>query len=354
MIVFNKKGTIVILLITLFCFLTGCSLLITEPTSTAVIIPSKTSTLTPTKTQTPTLTPLPPVGILLLPESANPEVSKEMQSLLSSWIPELGYRFQIRPSLSPTDFERDDIRLVVVIPPYPEVEELVHNQPETQFLTYDIQNLELSSNLSMVGAESNRLDQQGFIAGYMAAMITPDWRVGVIGTSTSERTIAAREAFMTGAAFFCGECTPTSPPWYEYPLYFELGDKADQIAWQTAADYMIHHEVKTVYLVPGAGDNSMLQHLTASGINIISGNPPAPGIEDHWVASLQYDLMSAFIEFWPEFITNDEPQSISAPLQITDINTELLSPGRQRLVNDMLADVLEGYINLGLETFITP
>jgi hypothetical protein len=354
LIAFIKKGIILIFIIASFFLVEGCSLPLLEPTSTAEIIPSQTSTLTPTKTHTPTLTPLPPVGILLIPESADPGISKEMQSLLSNWIPELGYRFQVRPSINPTDFERDDIRLVVVIPPYPKVKELVHNQPETRFLTYDIQNLEPSSNLSMIGAGGNRLDQQGFIAGYMAVMITDDWRVGVIGSSSSEQTIAAREAFMTGAAFFCGECTPSSPPWYEYPLYFELGDDADQIAWQAAADYMIHYEVKTVYIVPGSGDNSMLQHLATSGINIISGNPPFPGIEDHWVASLQYDLMNAFIEFWPEFIAIDEPQSISAPLQITNINTDLFSPGKQRLVNDMLTDVLEGYINLGLETSITP
>ena len=354
MIKFLRKNFNLILLISIVFLLGGCSFPLGESTPTQVTEPTVTRSPTPTKTQTPTLTPLPPVGVLLAPAGSATELSAEMQSLLADWIPDLGYRFQVRPSLSQSDFIRDDIRLVVILPPYPEAENLVQDHPETRFLTYDIQGLSPASNLSTVGGEDVRLDQQGFIAGYMAAMITEDWRVGVIGSSNSEQAIAARQAFMTGAAFFCGDCLPSYPPWFEYPLYFELGEGADTIAWRTAADFMIHREVGTVYVVPGSGDASMLRHLASAGVNIISGNPYLPDIESRWVASLRYNMMETFVAFWPELIEKANSHPVSAPLQITDINNELFSVGRQRLVNEMLADLLGGYIDMGLDAPIDP
>jgi len=98
----------------------------------------------------------------------------------------------------------------------------------------------------------------------------------------------------------------------------------------------------------------MLRHLASAGVNIISGDLPLPDIEISWVVSLRYDLMKTFVAFWPVFIENTHSQSISPPLQITHINDDLLSPGRQRLVNEMLADLLEGYVDMGLDTPVDP
>jgi hypothetical protein len=277
-----------------------------------------------------------------------------MQSLLSVWIPEMGFRYQLRPSLSETDFQKDDFRLVVVIPPDPGISVLANAHPEVQFLTMGIRDLEPAPNLTTIGADGDRLDHQGFMAGYMAAMLTPDWRVGVIGYSESQETIAARQAFYTGVAFFCGMCRPSYPPWYEYPLYFELGSDADTVAWRTAADFMIHRTVGTVYVVPGAGDDAMLRHLASAGVNIIGGGPPLQDIQTHWVASLQFDLMGAFVDFWPEFIAGSDTKAVTLPLQFTDINPDLFSPGKQRLAGEILEDLLGGFIEMGVDPLETP
>ena len=334
---------------TIVILLVGCGdeIPVFSPTSTPT--PTVTSTPTPAATQTPTTTPLPPVGVFLVPSEASPELAEEMQSLLSEWIPALGYRFQVRPGLTVSDFTREDIRLVVAIPPNPDIATLVNSQPGTQFLTVGILGLETDSNLTTVGADGDRLDHQGFLAGYISAMITPDWRVGVIGRSDSADTIAARQAFFTGVKYYCGLCLPSYPPWYEYPLYFELGAEADTISWRTAADYMIQRYVETVYVVPGAGDEAMLRHLSDNGINIIAGRIPVPGIEAQWVASLEFNLMETFTDTWPAFASTSAGPAITIPLIISHINPELFSPGRQRLANQVLVDVLAGYIDLGVD-----
>jgi hypothetical protein len=345
---FSRRLLAPIIIIITSVFLLGCSGNSTILSPTPTLTTTQTNTPTPTKPPTPTFTPLPPVGILLAPPDTPAQFSAEIQSLLSKWIPEIGYRFQVRPSLSEADFERDDFRLVVGLYPNPEIKTMVENHPEVQFLTVGIIDLEPAANLVTIGADGERLDHQGFIAGYMAAMITPDWRVGVIGYSESETTVSARQAFFTGVAFFCGLCLPSYPPWYEYPLYFELGDDADTIAWRTAADFMIHRSVETVYVVPGAGDDAMLRHLADSGVNIIAGRQPLPDIQAHWVASLRFDLMETFTESWTDFTAGIGSDTVSIPLQITDINPDLFSPGKQRLIDVILTDLLDGYYDMGV------
>jgi len=339
--------TATVLLLALFLVECAGDIPAISPTETLTPSPTNTPTLTPTPTPTPT--PLPPVGVLLVPPDAPLGLANEMQSLLSEWVSELGYRFQVRPRLSDADFERDNFRLVIAFHPNAEVGSMAARQPDVQFLTVGIQGLEPAPNLTTIGAGGNRLDHQGFVAGYTAAMLTPDWRVGVIGRSDSADTVAARQAFTTGVVFYCGLCLPSYSPWYEYPLYFELGEDADTIAWRTAADFMIHRSVETVYVVPGAGDDAMLRHLADNGVNIIAGRTPLPDIQAHWVASFRFDLMRAFVDSWPAFVDGSGTQAVTIPMQITDINPDLLSPGKQRLVEDILADVLAGYIDLGVD-----
>jgi len=109
---------------------------------------------------------------------------------------------------------------------------------------------------------------------------------------------------------------------------------------------MIHRSVETVYVVSGAGDDAMLRYLSQTGVNIIAGQPPLTDIQDHWVASLRFSVLESFEDYWPDFIAGSATTEVTLPLQITDINPALLSPGKQRLVEEILSDVLAGYIDL--------
>jgi len=335
-------------------FLVGCqgADLGTSPTLTNIPLPSDTPP--PPEVPTPTATLLPPVGLLLAPPEADSGLVEAVQILLAEWIPAAGYRFQVRPALTADDFSRDDFRLVVAVAPLPELASLVAGHPETRFLTLGIEGLESAPNLSVIGGDGDRLDQQGFVAGYMAALITPDWRVGVIGLSGSDETSAARQAFFAGVKFYCGLCLPVYPPFYVYPLFFELGPDADTTEWNAAAEYMIHRGVETVYVVPGAGDDSMLRHLAQSGVGIIGGTPPLADIQNQWVASLRFDPFQAFQSFWPSFAEGIDNQAVPVPMTLMDINPDLLSPGKQRLVEEILDDVLADYIDLGVNAAQNP
>ncbi|MEN8172080.1 MAG: hypothetical protein ABFS03_04295, partial [Chloroflexota bacterium] len=157
----------------------------------------------------------------------------------------------------------------------------------------------------------------------------------------------ARNAFLTGAEYYCGMCAPTYPPYFNYPLYVEAAASATAAEWQAAADSLLQRSVETVYVVPGAGDDEMLGYLARAGVNIIGGADHPTDADEAWVATLDFSLSEAFLDSWPSFVDGQVDQIIDLPLTITDINDELLTIGRQRLVMNLMADVFAGYVDLG-------
>jgi hypothetical protein len=201
--------------------------------------------------------------------------------------------------------------------------------------------------LTTIGGEGLRYDQQGFMAGYIAALITPDWRVGMIGLTGLAEGETAWQGFVTGVRYHCGLCLQTYPPFYDYPLYVGLPPGSTSDEWLSAANTLINQSVETVYVMPGAADESLFSHLAQSGMNILAGRTPPKQtlIREHWVASLRSDPFEAFGEYWPDFIAGDVGLSLPVPLSITDVNASLLSPGRERVAEEVLRDVLDGYID---------
>ncbi len=238
----------------------------------------------------------------------------------------------------------EDIRWVIVVPPFSDLAALAAAAPQTRFLAVGIGDVTPTDNMSVIGDAYPPLDQQGFVAGFTAALITPEWRVGVISVSDSEATQLARRAFLAGVQYYCGLCRPNYPPFFEYPLYFQLDSTASQAEWQTAADFLIRRGVETVYLVPGAGDETLRRYLAQAGVRLIGGEIPLEDVRPNWVATLGFSVLDAFYEFWPQFAAGAAGQSVTVPLSLSEVNPDLLSPGKQRVVEDLIADVAAGYI----------
>jgi len=343
------KKPFLCIILTMLLVLTACSTVATDAVSTTA--PAVTSTTTPTASPTATLMPTPtdkpPVGILLAPPEANRQLVDLLHAVLAASGSDAGIRFQVLPSLDVDSFEQKVIRWVVALPPVANLNQLVAASPQTSFLSVGIPGLDSAPNLSMIAPGGSNLDQQGFIAGFIAALITPEWHVGVISIADSPAGQDARDAFRTGAEFYCGMCLPTYPPFLDYPLYVEAAASADAAEWQALADVLLQSSVETVYVVPGAGDENLLRYLARSGVKIIGGAAHPADINDAWVATLTFSSSQAFLDIWPDFVDGQVGQTIDLPLTITDINEDLLSIGRQRLVTDLIADVLAGYIDLG-------
>ena len=328
--------------------LAACGDTQTTPAVTPAQSATPTFTVEPSPTPTTTHTPAPSLAVLLAGPGADTAQAGALQTALNEIITSTGLHWQVRQQLTPEDLG-PPVRLVVALPPDPGLAALASTAPDTQFLAIGIPGLEPAANLSVVGAQGPRPDQQGFIAGYIAAMLTPDWRVGAITISDSAEGRAARSGFLNGAVFFCGLCNQSYPPFYDYPRYVELPSSASSAEWQAAANHMIDYYVETVYVAPGAGDQLMLATLTAAGINVISTGIPSEATQAHWVLSFSSDPLAQVQALLPKILAGNGGQNLPLPLELTQVNPELLSPGKQALVEQVLADLLAGYIDTGVD-----
>ena len=301
-----------------------------------------------TETLVPSPTTSPPLVILLAMNGSDTEDVVTLQNALVELAAQDGLRFEMRSNLDTLNLDKE-VRLLVAVPPDPGVLSLAAANPEIQFLTVGIPDLQAAQNLSVIGSGGDRPDQLGFLAGYLAAVITQDWRVGVITLSDTTAGRAARNGFVDGVIFYCGLCRPAYPPFYQYPVFSEVTTAASQLEQQAAADLSIGSATKTIYVYPGAGDESLLDYLAQAGMNIIGGMTPSEQVKDHWVASIRLDEISAVKLIWPRLIGGEGGINLDVPIVITNQNDSLFSTGRQRLVEKILAEMLAGYIDTGVD-----
>ncbi len=299
----------------------------------------------PTRTPPPaTATTLPAVGAFLAAPEADADLVGHIKPQVSAWVREEGYRFQSLQSLSMQDLESELHSVVVAVSPQPNIASLAQASPQTRFLAVGFSDLDTAHNLSVIPAGQELYDQQGFMAGYIAAMVTPDFRTAAIGISDDPAAQQAREGFIVGRKYFCGLCRPDHPPW-EFPLYVELPRDANAAQWQSTADVMIKKGIETFYIVPGAGSEELVQFLVDADKLILSdGTHYREEFEDSWIASLDFDLLTSFDEYWPVFVKGDVGQEVPVPLTISAVNPENLSPGRLKNAESILQDLSQGWI----------
>ncbi|MBN2503184.1 MAG: hypothetical protein JXB38_20570 [Anaerolineales bacterium] len=325
--------------------LVGCgaeSPAVTPPLEEPAIITVPTDTVAPVPTTAP--------RALILLASANTDAGlrAEAQALLNALAQANGLVFSEREGLTEVDFPTNN-SLVVALPPDPGLPGLVNTLPGVQFIAVGIPGLGAAPNLATIGVQGSQPDYQGFIAGYLAALITDEWRVGVLSVSGTEDGLAARTGFLTGAVYYCGLCNPAYPPFNDYPLYAEAAAGSDTAVWQGTADLLIQQEVETVFVTPGVGDTTLLEYLAQSGVAIIGTGVPPENVQASWVASIQPDYGVVLEEIagraMSEFVSGDYPTGY----RMTNINSERFSPGRQANLDRMLVDLFEGLIDTSLE-----
>jgi hypothetical protein len=274
-----------------------------------------------------------------------------MQTKLNGLAEKAGLRFQVRSALSAGELQTR-VKLVVALPPDPGLAGLAAAAPGVQFLALEIPGLQPSPNLSVIGGQGDRPDQRGFLAGYIAAAITTDWRVAALGAKDTPAGKAALGGFTNGVYYFCGLCRTVYPPFPTsgYPLTFSLPAGTGAADWQAAVVYFQAWQVQTVYVDPSVAAPDLLQFLADAGFNLIgSGTPPA-GLEKQWVASLDKgDAIQLVDQLWPQMLSGQGGASLDPPLAVQHVNPDLLSPGRQRLAEKMLAELLAGYIDTGVD-----
>jgi hypothetical protein len=360
-----RHALLVLMLALLGLFLTGCGpeQLPSPSVDPAVQTPDSTSQnvspSTPIPTEpaaTPTPVPLTPRAILFAPPEADQVLVTNIEGLLEDLAAQLELDIETVSSLTVEELE-SGTRLVIALNPADNVAELALSAQQVQFLAIGISGLKAGGNLSLI---EPALDLQGFMAGYIAAITTSDWRIGALTIAGTPEGQASRQGFVTGGIYFCGLCRQVYPPFYDadgvyikYPLSYELPQAATNQDRQAAADYLIDRGVKTIYLAPGIEDQTLVDYLKAAGIAMIGSGEPPPSAKSHWVASISTGHGPGFEDILLSLLTDEGGFSVPGELRIDHINFNLFTEGRYQLAVQVMTDLEEGFIASGADNQAT-
>ena len=316
-------------------------------------VPTATPTLVPTVT--PTATPTVPLAVLVVPADMDPAQSNLYQTTVYDLAQASGYRFQVRNTLTAADLD-PSLKIAVVLPPDPGLAALAASAPQTQFLAVNLPGVTPGGNVSVIGSQ-NRPDLVGFLFGNISAMITSntedDYRIGMILPQGDPNAQIAFAAFKKGMEYFCGSCPQQF--YYQniygdllYPQSVEIPADEKLELYPAYGNLLAEKKVAMVYVYPTIATNELLAAIGTNGIISIGDVTPDPR-PLYWTASLQPDVAKAIQAAWPDLLAGRGGLTFNPPFALTDIDPNLLTPGKQQLAEQVLADLLAGRINTGLQ-----
>jgi hypothetical protein len=308
---------------------------------------------TDTAVPLPTLTasPVVPLAILVLPATLDKESSDLYQKTVYDLAQASGMRFQVRNSLSPADLE-PGLQVVVALPPDPGIAALAAAAPRVQFLAINMDSVTAGGNVSVL-ANGSHSEIAGFLAGYTAALITEDYRIGMMLPKDNPDAAQAAVSFRDGMTFYCGTCRPVYfPPFCIaenlqacYPQTIEIPKDEDKAKYGPYADYLIvQRKVQTLFLYPDVATPDLETYIGTTGALMIGTQTPE-SLPAGWVMTIQPDVVKAIQNAWPQLVAGKGGQTVQSPLGLSDIDSSLLSAGKQRLVEKMLDDLQTGYVS---------
>ena len=337
--------------ITIFCvvlamILSACGSA-TAPSVTVTPLPADTSVPSPTLTATTVV----PLAILVLPTTLDPETSNSYQKTVYDLAQASGMRFQVRNTLTAADLE-PGLKIVIALAPDPGIVALASAAPNVQFLAINIPEVAAGGNISVLGGNSQS-DTAAFLAGYTAALITDDYRIGMMLPKDNPDAIRAFNAYTSGMTFYCGTCRPVFYPAFCiaenllrcYPQYIEIPSDEEKSKYGPYADYLIiQRRVKTIFVYPDVSTEDLLTYIGTTGTSMIGLSVPEQ-LPAGWVMTIQPDIVKAIQNAWSSLISGQGGLTVQSPLGLSDIDPTLLSPGRLLKVQQMLQDLQAGYVS---------
>jgi hypothetical protein len=314
--------------------MTGCNAEAETPVEPVVTEAAETPTEIPTEVPSPT--PEPGKVVLVVTQNDDLIASQMMRETLAELAAERDLLFEEKASLNPVEIT-PGWKVVVFLQQPENLNDLIHAAPQTQFVVPSWTDMEYVPNLNVI---RYRPERQAFIAGYIAVMVAPDWRAAGLLISDTSIGVQMQEAFINGGKYYCGICNPYFPPAVRFPDS-RIGPAASDVsAWQYAVDEMDKNILEVVYVDGAIANAQLLNHIASKDVFMMGNQSPIQEIRSRWITTLDYDLTESVRKIWPDLMVGFGGQTVDATIALTETNEEILSIGRQRLVEETI-DALE-------------
>ena len=253
-----------------------------------------------------------------------------------------GMRFQVRNALTTADLE-PGLKIVIALLTDPGISALAPAAPGVQFLAINIPNVAPGGNVSVLGGNSQP-EISGFLAGYTAAMVTEDFRIGMLMPKGDNDAIRMFNAYANGMKFYCGVCRPFYYLPWTFPQFLEIPAEEDKNNYDAYADILIlQYKSRTLFIHPDIYTQDLVDYIGTTGVSMIGTITPEQRPAG-WIMTIQPDTIRAIQAAWNQLISGQGGITVQSPLGLSDIDPGLLSPGKQRLVQKTLDDLQAGLI----------
>ncbi len=317
-----------------------------QPTS----IPTGTGVPVPTSSPTAVV----PLAVLVVPTDLDKAASDAYQKVVYDLAQQSGLRFQVRNTFTPADLE-PGLQIVIALPPDPGIAALAAAAPLAQFLAINIPGVSVGTNISTLASNSQG-DIPAFVAGYTAAMISDDYRTGMIMPKDDAGAQQAFRAFGNGMAYYCGVCNTfrlyvdQTGQGIRFPQPAQIPTDENPNRFGGWVNYLVGDlKVDALYVYPDAkiGGKPLFDSLGQTGAQIIGTSAPKP-LPSGWVMTIRPEEVKAIRNAWPGLLAGKGGQAVPSPLGLSDVDPNILGPGKERLVQQVLDDLQAGLISTGV------
>lgn len=289
-------------------------------------------TLTPTPEFTPTATQA-PVRIVLFDPAAR--ASAAVTTMVNDFALANALVFETWTEINS---DLAGVKIMVVFSGLDNLAEVAASTPQTQFIT-TAQNTAAAANISTLTANPVHL---AFMAGYLAAMTSVEWRAGAL--LSDPLSVGLADAFTRGGEYLCGRCTPKFGPIMFYPVIYSMEGSNDAFAWRAQAQTMWSETyANSVYIDTAADFPEVLDIFTDKVL--FSSNPASANLA-RYAAILGVDVTSTLQTALPELLAGSGGKTFNPRIELLIINNpELVSEAKQARFNEVSQLLADNQIN---------
>jgi hypothetical protein len=303
-----------------------------------------TATIVPTETPLPTATPQPSLVVLYTPANVNEQAVAAWQERLSSLAQTAGLSIESRSVLSEDDIAEN--WQIVVMPVYEDsLSSLAGSAPNTLFVVVtDAILAGLPTNVVQLVADPYA---KAFAAGNTVIHTAADWRLGALlpGDSNNDSNLN-QAAFINGVNYYCGKCGTAYSPLFDAPLIATLPSDSSGQAWiEALSELHRQYILRAVFVSEAASSDELFSFLAEIDMIVVGEQKPA-GIEGlRWAVTIRQDSLAVFEQNWTELVSRSiESNIILVPVEVVDVDENLLSIGRMRLIEETIDAVADGWV----------
>jgi len=309
----------------------------TDLPSITEAIPALPETAVSPVNPSPTAVPMLPTVLLVMGAQVDPGAAARIEAAVQTLAVENQHIFQVVQELT-EDQITPNVAIVVGVGQGLDVAGTADRYPETVFIAIDQAGVAPADNLNVIGDLVIDQERQAFMAGYLAALISEDYKVAELVPPESEGGMMVQDSFVVGAEFFCGSCRPLYPPYLDFPQIFSLSPEDAVENFQPTVDTLLSNGVEVVY-VPGAlATPELLTYLDSVNLNVIGDSSPDI-VRNNWVGTIKADPVPALRDKWSDWLAGSGGMQIPGSITILDLDAGLISEGRLRMFNEMAADL---------------